>query len=642
MARAKVRVRYSNDMRRLLLPSAITTVLAIAEAASAAKIPFSFAPNVAANPTRTQQKLAALDAKLPASFALPASFVSLTSNAPAGTVQLSFEPETARALERARTAGPGTMTWPGGTPALCTKHAAFSVPTALLAQPASQACVTVAAALREKLAAVATCREVEQPERYVLGLKPAVVNDSTTATIESLVGLAGETLSHYPPQAGLLPDDFVTKLRSVVWKIRKAPIDAQILAARASYKDVLTTLEAQKGCFDPSARAAFVLAVSDLDAELAAATAHVANLDAAGRAAAQQDQVCLGARGRTRGALPLPALTDAERRFVAFWLGGIYWRFRGGGMIPLGSTQAARMQFLERPFRRIGEMTGGTPGEEASFRIFLNIFSGWGEWMDMGTTPGGQDLYEDLVQMTDRGRQQVQDPATSAAGLPISIPISGLEGAAVYLADKGYDATALLAGGLEMGPCYAYALTPLRDFRYADTPMAPYNGTFIEGFTAMGEFCTGASIALGLANTLLDGTKGSAPATPLCTGKQCGDDGCGGSCGTCAGGLACQAGACVACAPSCEGKACGDVDGCGGACDVGCADAGAGPRAAPAAAMVDGEGARGDAGCTCRAAPERDGTGAAAAGSALALALATALRARRAARNARSARDSVR
>jgi hypothetical protein len=499
--------------------------------------------------------------------------------------------------------------------------------------------VTVDAALRQKLAAVATCREVEQPERYVLGYKPAVVNDSTTATIESLVGLAGETLSHYPPQAGLLPDDFVTKLRSVVWKIRKAPIDAQLAAARASYKEVLATLEAQKGCFDPNARAPFAAAVSDLDAELAAASAHVANLDAAGKAAAQQDQVCLGARGRTRGALPLPALTDAERRFVAFWLGGIYWRFRGGGMIPLGSTQAARTQFLERPFRRIGEMTGGAPGEEASFRIYLNIFSGWGEWMDMGMNPVGQDLYEDLVQMTDRGRLQVQDPATSSAGLPISIPISGLEGAAVYLADKGYDATALLAGGLEMGPCYAYALTPLRDFRYADTPMAPYNGTFIEGFTAMGEFCTGASIALGLANTLLDGMKSSAPPAPLCAGTSCGDDGCGGSCGTCASGLACQSGTCVACAPSCAGKSCGDDDGCDGACAGACADAGA-PRAAPAAATADGEVARGDAGCTCRAAPARDGTGASAAGSALAL--ASALRALRARRAARNARDSVR
>ncbi len=53
--------------------------------------------------------------------------------------------------------------------------------------------------------------------------------------------------------------------------------------------------------------------------------------------------------------------------------------------------------------------------------------------------------------------------------------------------------------------------------------------------------------------------------TPNCTGKVCGDDGCGGSCGTCPAGQACQAGQCVGCTPDCAGKECGD-DGCGGSC----------------------------------------------------------------------------
>lgn len=52
---------------------------------------------------------------------------------------------------------------------------------------------------------------------------------------------------------------------------------------------------------------------------------------------------------------------------------------------------------------------------------------------------------------------------------------------------------------------------------------------------------------------------------PDCTGKECGDDGCGGSCGECAGPpFGCQAGACV-CLPDCGGKECGD-DGCSGSC----------------------------------------------------------------------------
>ena len=56
--------------------------------------------------------------------------------------------------------------------------------------------------------------------------------------------------------------------------------------------------------------------------------------------------------------------------------------------------------------------------------------------------------------------------------------------------------------------------------------------------------------------------------TPSCAGRACGDDGCGGTCGTCVTGWTCQGGTCVEpnlCVPACEGKECG-LDGCGGAC----------------------------------------------------------------------------
>ena len=54
------------------------------------------------------------------------------------------------------------------------------------------------------------------------------------------------------------------------------------------------------------------------------------------------------------------------------------------------------------------------------------------------------------------------------------------------------------------------------------------------------------------------------PCAPDCTGKTCGSDGCGGSCGTCP-----NAGVCLSnqtcCEASCDGKICGS-DGCGGSC----------------------------------------------------------------------------
>jgi len=52
--------------------------------------------------------------------------------------------------------------------------------------------------------------------------------------------------------------------------------------------------------------------------------------------------------------------------------------------------------------------------------------------------------------------------------------------------------------------------------------------------------------------------------TPMCEGKQCGDDLCGGTCGQCGFGELCLGdGTC--CLPQCEGKQCGD-NGCGGVC----------------------------------------------------------------------------
>jgi hypothetical protein len=53
---------------------------------------------------------------------------------------------------------------------------------------------------------------------------------------------------------------------------------------------------------------------------------------------------------------------------------------------------------------------------------------------------------------------------------------------------------------------------------------------------------------------------------PKCAGKTCGSDGCGGSCGTCAGDQTCNGnGTCGACVPDCSDRICGN-DGCGGSC----------------------------------------------------------------------------
>jgi hypothetical protein len=60
------------------------------------------------------------------------------------------------------------------------------------------------------------------------------------------------------------------------------------------------------------------------------------------------------------------------------------------------------------------------------------------------------------------------------------------------------------------------------------------------------------------------------PASPAVLASQCGDDGCGGSCGECAASLSCENNICEAdCQPNCNGKQCGS-DGCGDTCGSGC------------------------------------------------------------------------
>jgi hypothetical protein len=63
--------------------------------------------------------------------------------------------------------------------------------------------------------------------------------------------------------------------------------------------------------------------------------------------------------------------------------------------------------------------------------------------------------------------------------------------------------------------------------------------------------------------------EGPSGCEPECTGRECGTDGCGGTCGTCSTGT-CLAGSC--CFPDCTGRICGS-DGCGGSCGE-CGDRG--------------------------------------------------------------------
>lgn len=146
---------------------------------------------------------------------------------------------------------------------------------------------------------------------------------------------------------------------------------------------------------------------------------------------------------------------------------------------------------------------------------------------DMGNTPGQEDKYNDLVRMAERGETQV-------AGV-----VDLLEG-------RGYDALDVTVSGLLMGPGYFRGYFPNPGFRYAAQllPQPPYSDG-ISFPTTIGEFSFGASVGVGLSHVLLGGKPSGQAPVPLCQNATCGDDGCGGSCGTCGDGLTCSAGQCV-------------------------------------------------------------------------------------------------
>ncbi len=80
-----------------------------------------------------------------------------------------------------------------------------------------------------------------------------------------------------------------------------------------------------------------------------------------------------------------------------------------------------------------------------------------------------------------------------------------------------------------------------------------------------GDGCGGSCGACG-GNAYCDGQGLCVPyCTPKCSGKECGSDGCGGVCGVCTGNEQCNTQGQCQCVPNCAGKECGG-DGCGGSC----------------------------------------------------------------------------
>ena len=557
------------SLRSLLWCALLAPTLAVAQP----KLTFAFDAGLPENPALTQQKLTTLLGRLPAWVHVPGNFVSVQTG-PDGvtnpTTTLWLAPDVKAQFDRvAASMDAGAMAWPA--PTFCTVSSAFVLPTtSLLATGAATGCAQYETAVRTQLSAtnLNTCIELEEPERYVVeGRAPAsatqqqlvtFADTKTAAGIEGQIALAGGALGLVKPPEGLLPPGWVQTLRSVLWKLRASPTP-RVATARAALTSAQMTLTTQASCFDVTKANLLRTQLGQMVTELGAIEQHVAQVVSSGTATATQQAQCLQARGRTRPALPYPSLTDEEREFIGYWLGGVFWRLRGGGLIVLGQTQSARTFYARRPFREIARIANGTAvAQNAADSIYCGLFDGWGSWFDMGTyhnasapAEDNQDTYYDLVQMTDRGRQHVADfPLTSTSCYVQGVSFSVNKSPEEYLRDANYDSLGFYAAGLEFGPCYLYSLNPHKNFNYYTETQAPapYSAMFqAPAFTAIGEFCVGAALGSSLVRSLLNGTPTGQAPTTLCGTKTCGTDACGNSCGTCGSGTMCNAnGSCVA------------------------------------------------------------------------------------------------
>ena len=477
--------------------------------------PFDFDPQLAADPTAVQSGLDDLGAGLPG---LPEQMQEIVL----GDTQLYFDEEVSAALLRARDAGPGSQPPTSAVPELCAGHASFVFPNDLLqsATPDCQAAEQSIAAAFNGLAK--TCVEVEYPESYVDDHPPGYVDFDTVASFEGLIAVAGEALRHLDYPDGLLPDDFLPTARNIIAKIRHDTLVQQIAARQAAYDQASQTLSSSAACFDPAKKASLESSIATLQAELSEVGQQLEQLYQDGLTQAAADRAAAQGQCRQRNEQLLhPALTDRERIQLAFYIGGVYWRMRGAGLIayPPDPEQGLlrRILYVKYPFQLIGDLTGGTDAEGVGDSILFDENWGWDEWWDMGTTPGGGDKYFDLVGMTNRGKR-------------------GVNVVGPQLANRGYDIRWLVSGGLQMGPCYYFAWEQLAGFRLGDDLADPYMW-FIEWPTSIGELCEGAALGVGLANTLLWGK----PIPPEqceapCSGGGCGGAGVGGDCPGCQGG----------------------------------------------------------------------------------------------------------
>jgi hypothetical protein len=403
--------------------------------------------------------------------------------------KLNLFPETLKLMQHARAMGEG-----GGQPTrslnFCGRHVgAVNVPVVSANCSSLQVSVDTAFANISKV-----CRDVETPEKYMLEL-PAYTNFDeklfTRNGLMSLIETAGQSLLQHQWPQGMISQEMADRGRSILLRLRYETLKKQIDDQQNRYYSILSHIAGSPNCISGNV-AAVKTTVEGLSTELSAASNYLNQVYAAGLAQAQADQAKVASQGRIRDPLPYPALTDSDREWLSFYVMGVYWRIRGGGLFANIGTQTRRSVFAKFPIEKLVELNCGTKcnssvrGIGGKMKLKLQL-KGWGEWADMGTWQGegAQDRFHDLTFMTWRGEYQVDNSVTALTSAKFN-------GAPFYLS------------GLQMGATYWYpTVTGMKFIIYGpngDRPTALTNGPW-----SMGEVFQGATMGLGLARSLLQG-----------------------------------------------------------------------------------------------------------------------------------------
>ncbi|MES3039152.1 MAG: hypothetical protein V4736_14690 [Bdellovibrionota bacterium] len=362
----------------------------------------------------------------------------------------------------------------------------------LPAPTVSTACInqqnTFASALTNLTTA---CELVSNPQKFVLSQTPGAVIEDDLKNIEGMIKTIGEPLSHISYPSFITDAAVVNELKNIIRKMRFAPLNDGLEKAGTALTSAATAVTGG-ACFSTDdAKSQWSAKLEKISAATLNLKNKLAAMDNDGKTQAAADKKAAEASGRKRNALPYPSITDAERKLMTWFLGGVYWRMRGGGLIdyPPGTNETRRL-YTEMIFRTLtvfncGSECDGVAKSVGSAQKMALILKGWGEYMDIGHTAKEKDRFHDVAQMSKRGLYQV--------------------GSTVSLLDgKKYDTSAIKVAGAHMGSCYDLAWGKMMGIGVGEKLPLPY-ANFLGFPTEWGEFCIGAHLTKGLSETLLKG-----------------------------------------------------------------------------------------------------------------------------------------